>query len=260
MRRWTDNSNWQIFIQKSQLELQSNVPLQENALHDLIGRTKNISPSIFSPCWLTSTVIFHLFPIADDSLVFTSLHPRSPSIKVTRQCSRYKAKKEGVYLSTPMLDMFSTDRKTDSNIVQPQESSSRLAVDGCSLITWKMSGKETSAYQRCRCTNLWWIHIKQLNWRSGLHIVIFLASSGGFDDINCRTCPCGVVFIYIIDTDCQKKGSQIFISQHFWMAATLSTQGFREPELHSKYTSGTNLVNLLRHHWQHIFKTSFTVS
>lgn len=139
MQRWTDNSNWQIFIQKSQLELQSNVPLQENALHDLIGCTKNISP----PCWLTSTVIFHLFPIADDSIVFTSLHPGSPSIKITGQCSPYKVKKEGVYLSLPMLDMFSTDRKTDSNIVQPQDSSSRLAVDGCSLITWKISGKET---------------------------------------------------------------------------------------------------------------------
>lgn len=116
------------------------MPLQENALHDLIGCTKNISP----PCWLSSTVIFHLVSTADDSLVFTSLHPGSPSIKVTRQCSPYKVKKkEGVYLFLPMLDMFSTGRKTDSNIVQPQESSSRLAVDGCSLITWKMSGKET---------------------------------------------------------------------------------------------------------------------
>lgn len=138
MQRWIDNSNWQIFTQKSQLELQSNVPLQENALHNLIGRTKKISP----PCCLTSTVIFHLFPIAEGSL-FTSLHPGSPSIKVTRQWSPYKVKKEGVYLSLPMLDMFSTDRKTDSNIVQPQESSSRLAVDGCRLITWKMSGEET---------------------------------------------------------------------------------------------------------------------
>lgn len=72
MRRWTDSSNWQIFIQKSQLELQSNVPLQEKALHDLIRCTENISP----PCWLTSTLIFHRFSIADDSLVFTA--PREP--------------------------------------------------------------------------------------------------------------------------------------------------------------------------------------
>lgn len=100
---------------------------------------KNIPP----PCGLTSTVISHPLPIADNSLVFTSRHPGSPSIKVTRQRGPYEVKKEGVtFLST--LGMFSTDRKTDSNIVRPRESSnSRLAVDGCSLITWKMSGKET---------------------------------------------------------------------------------------------------------------------
>ncbi len=53
------------------------------------------------------------------------------------------------------------------------------AVDGCCLITWKMSAEETggrSAYQRCCSRNLWRSHIKQGYSRWGEvapHIFLF---------------------------------------------------------------------------------------